>query len=135
MKETVQIKITDFYEDKDMEVTVKRPSILGLARSGKIPNPLMETVMQMFEFRAGGKEASLKEIGETLHIVAENCLVEPAYDEVKEQLTDEQLMELYHFAKGGVQELAFFRKVRRVFQDDSAGKANGTSRKRAARSK
>lgn len=133
MEDTIQIQLTDFYEDRPMEVTVRRPSILSLARAGKIPNPLMNTVMRMFEFRVGGEEPSLKEMADTLHIVAESCLVEPAYEEVKDRLTDEQLMEIYHFAKGGVSELDFFRKVRRVFQDNAAGKANKPARKRSAK--
>ncbi len=126
-KSTRKIKISGFFDSTPMEVTVRRPSILSLARAGKIPNPLMNAVMRLFEFHTTGPEPSLAEIADTMHLVAECCLVSPSYDSVCERLTDDQLVELYHFAKGGVEELEFFRRYRRIYADDSAEQTDGAS--------
>ena len=110
-------KISSFDGTGDMAVTLKRPSILTLAKLNKIPNPLLGAAAKLFDFSSGGDNATLKEIGEILHVVAEAALISPAYKEIKDSLTDEQLMEIYHYAKEGASALECFRSIRKLYSD------------------
>ena len=113
-----------------MNVILRRPSILSLAMAGKIPNPLLAAATKLFEFVPGRESISLKEIGEILHIVAEASLVSPSYDEVKDELTDQQLMEIYHYAKEGADGLEYFRFVREFHKDGGSGESEQSDNKR-----
>ena len=123
MKNQMTLTLSGFDGRGEMQVVAQRPSILTLARLGKIPNPLLGAAAKLFSFGGKAAEPSLKEVADTLHIVAEAALIEPAYDAVKEQLTDDQLMELYQFAKGGVDALNCFRKLGGFFAGGTGGKA------------
>ena len=116
------INISSFDGRGTMSVIVKRPSILTLATLGKIPNPLLSAAAKLFEFAPKSETPSIKEIGEILHIVAEASLVTPTYEELKDQLTDNQLMEIYHYAKGGADGLEYFRVLRELHKDSIGGK-------------
>lgn len=106
---TFETTISSFDGRGDMAVTLKRPSVLTLAKLGKIPNPLLGAATKLFDFAPGGESATLKEIGEILHILAEAALVSPKYEEIAENLTDSQLMEIYHYVKEGADGLEYFR--------------------------
>lgn len=116
-------KISSFDGRGDMDVVLKRPSVLSLAMAGKIPNPLLSAAARLFDFAPRGESANLKEIGEVLHIIASASLVEPAYDEIKDCLTDTQLTEIYHYAKEGADGLDYFRKFREFHKGGSDGKS------------
>lgn len=117
-----KLTLSGFNGRGEWTVLARRPSILTLARLGKIPNPLLGAAAKLFSFGGKGSEPSLKEVADTLHIVAEAALVEPAYETVKEQLTDDQLMELYQYAKGGVDALNCFRRLGGFFAGGTGGK-------------
>ena len=104
-----------------MSIILKRPSILTLAMLGKIPNPLLSAAAKLFEFAPKDTPASIKEIGEILHIVAEAALINPSYTEVKDQLTDRQLMEIYHYAKEGADGLEYFRVISELHKSSIGG--------------
>ena len=118
--------ITSFDGRGQMSVILKRPSILSLAKLGKIPNPLLASASKLFDFAPKSEEISLKEIGEILHIVAEATLILPTYHEVKDNLTDEQLMEIYRYAKEGADGLEYFRMFRE-FRKGGNGSDDGQS--------
>lgn len=113
--------ISSFDGKGTMEVTLKRPSILSLAKLGKIPNSLLGAATRLFEFAPKSEKVSLKEIGEVLHVVAEASLIEPEYEKVKDDLTDEQLLEIYHYAKEGADGLEYFRCFREFSASGSGG--------------
>ncbi len=123
MVNEMEIALTGFDGRGEWKVTVRRPSILTLARLGKIPNPLLGAAAKLFSFGGKAEDPSLKEVADMLHIVAEASLVQPAYEQVKEKLTDEQLMELYQFAKGGVDALHCFRRLGGLSAGGTGGKA------------
>ncbi|MBQ6998309.1 MAG: hypothetical protein IJN62_00780 [Clostridia bacterium] len=104
-----------------MSVILKRPSILSLAMAGKIPNPLLGAATKLFDFAPKSEATSIKEIGQVLHIIAEASLLSPKYNEVKDDLTDEQLMEIYHYAKEGADGLEYFRVFRGVHKGSNNG--------------
>ena len=124
--------ISSFDGKGSMAVTLKRPGILTLAKLGKIPNPLLGAATKLFEFAPQGEAVSIKEIGEILHIIAEASLVEPKYSEICDDLTDEQLMEIYHYVKEGADGLEYFRCLGKLSSCSDSGKNEQTGGKRNA---
>lgn len=122
--------ISSFDGKGHLSVILKRPSILSLAMAGKIPNPLLGAATKLFDFAPKSEPASIKEIGQVLHIIAEGSLLSPKYEEIKDDLTDEQLMEIYHYAKEGADGLEYFRAFRGVHKssDDGKNKQSGGER-------
>lgn len=114
-------KISSFDGKGDIDVTLRRPSVLTLAMNGKIPNPLLAAASRLFDFAPKGESVSLKEIGELLHIVARAALVAPPYEQIKDDLTDAQLTEIYHYAKEGADGLEYFRRFRELHTGDGGG--------------
>lgn len=93
---------------------LKRPSLLGLVASGKVPNPLLNAAYILFNGPQTGKDViSLNEKHELLTIIAKESLVEPTYDQLQEiglELTDTQLTEIWNYSQVGVNALVSFRK-------------------------
>lgn len=104
-------------ENETFNVRVKRPSILGLMESGKIPNNLKAKVEELFsgtkEFDTDESENLLGDMYKLAEIFARETLVEPTYQDLEDlgiTLTDEQLMVLMNFAQQGMAALGDFRK-------------------------
>lgn len=93
---------------------LKRPSLLGLVASGKVPNPLLNAAYILFNGPQTGKDViSLNEKHELLTIIAKESLVEPTYDQLQEiglELTDTQLTQIWNYSQVGVNALVSFRK-------------------------
>ena len=93
---------------------LKRPSLLSLVGSGKIPNPLLSAAYILFNGPQNTKDViSLSERHELLTIIAKESLVEPTYDQLQEiglELTDTQLTEIWNYSQVGVNALVSFRK-------------------------
>ncbi len=100
------------WDEKPVEVILRRPSLLGLATKGAIPNPLMTAAKNLF-FKGLAADCDLKTAGEVMQIVAKEALVSPTWDELQEagiELTDRQLIEIFGYAQNGAQALSSFRK-------------------------
>lgn len=94
---------------------LRRPSLLALAKSGKIPNQLLACANELFS-KGSAEKAKLNELYEVLKIVAEASLVEPTLDEIFEanlELTDVQLMSIFNYSQIGIKGLARFREISR----------------------
>ena len=99
------------WDEEPIEVILRRPSLLGLATKGAIPNPLMTTAKNLF-FKGLAADCDLKTAGEVMQIVAKEALVSPTWDELQEagiELTDRQLIEIFGYAQNGAQALSSFR--------------------------
>lgn len=113
------VKLPDFGEGQEFYARLKRPSLLSLVISGKIPNTLLASASELF---SGGAEKVLskkenqevlKELYNLMDIICDATFVEPAYKELKEagvQLTDEQLLAVFGYTQIGVKQLESFRK-------------------------
>lgn len=101
---------------------LKRPSLLGLVASGKIPNPLLNSAHILFYGPQTSKDViSMKDQRELLEIIAKAAMVEPTYEQLNEiglELTDAQLNEIYNFTQAGVQALELFRKKQSNNEDN-----------------
>ncbi len=118
---TFETTISSFDGRGDMAVILKRPSLLTLAKLGKIPNPLLGAATRLFDFAPKGDGVNIKEIGEILHILAEATLVKPAYSDIADSLTDRQLMEIYHYVREGADGLEYFRRLGGVSSRSDGG--------------
>lgn len=133
-----ELKITSIEELKKMKVTdivefppfldgtpfvceMKKPNMLKLITSGKIPNQLLTASMTVFNGKANelgvkadnGDFKSFKELVGLMEILADACLVNPSYKDLKDNdidLTEEQLMLMISYAQGGIKALESFRQ-------------------------
>ena len=89
--------------------------MLVLIKSGKIPNSLIKTASQLFAEGMPDTEAddkAMTNLFDILDRVAEACLVEPTYQQIKEagmELSDDQYMFIFNYTQRGVKALESFR--------------------------
>ncbi|MCL2874253.1 MAG: esterase [Defluviitaleaceae bacterium] len=108
------IELSPFDAEARFFAKLRRPSLLQLAVSGGIPNPLLGAAEQLFTGGIKGK-MEFKEMAELLILVAKEALIEPSYSELSESginLTDLQLIEIFNYTQSGVKALSEFRKIK-----------------------
>lgn len=114
-KQGTVVRLPDFAEGQPFIARVRRPSMLVLAKSGKIPNSLLKTASELFSGGTRNKqtdENTLKEIYEVCHIVCESTLIEPSLKDIEDigvELSDDQLMAIFNYSQIGVRALNSFR--------------------------
>lgn len=119
IKTTEIIELAAFDDGTPLNVEVKKPNMMQLITSGKIPNTLLSVAMDMFNGKTGERmvkasdsATDLKELVGMMNIIAEASLVRPTYKEIKSlgiDLTDNQLMGLLMYSQGGIKSLENFR--------------------------
>ena len=109
------VRLPDFAEGQPFYAKLKRPSILGMAKQGKIPNSLLVKTNELF-VQSGSldteENSMMQEIYDVIDLIAEETFVEPTYDEIKStgiELTDEQMMFIFNYSQQGVKALESFR--------------------------
>lgn len=111
------VELPPFAENQPFVARLRRPSLLAMAKSGKIPNSLLTTASDLFE----GKNAKMEKVDEQtlvqLHDVVEllcqASFVEPTYAQILEagiELTDEQMIAVFNYTQRGARALTPFRK-------------------------
>lgn len=107
------VKLPSFAENEPFVAKVRRPSLLALTKSGKIPNSLLSTASELFNGSLDNdNENVLSDIYDICYIMADAALVEPTLKEIEEaglELTDEQLMAIFNYTQTGVKALENFR--------------------------
>lgn len=106
------VKLPDFADGQPFIARLRRPSMLVLAKKGKIPNTLMSQASKLF---AGGSDAMntsdpelLPNLSDLLEVICEASLLEPTLAEIEEiglDLTDEQMMEIFNYSQTGTKAL------------------------------
>lgn len=109
------VRLPDFAEGQPFIAKLKRPSILGMAKQGKIPNSLLVKTNELF-VQSGSldteENSMMQEIYDVIDLIANETFVEPTYDEIKStgiELTDEQMMFIFNYSQQGVKALESFR--------------------------
>ena len=109
------VRLPDFAEGQPFIAKLKRPSILGMAKQGKIPNSLLVKTNELF-VQSGSldteENSMMQEICDVIDLIANETFVEPTYDEIKStgiELTDEQMMFIFNYSQQGVKALESFR--------------------------
>ena len=93
---------------------LKRPSLLVMSKTGKIPNSLINQATQLFQQGAGalGKDNTIGDMYDIMEAICEAALVKPSYKELRDagiSLTDEQMMAIFSYTQQGVKALESFR--------------------------
>lgn len=109
------VRFPDFAEGQPFVARVRRPSLLALAKAGKIPNSLLSMAGDLFSGKEllEKKPAAIKDLFSVLEVVCTECLVAPNYTEIKDagmDLTDEQMMFIFNYTQQGVKALEPFRQ-------------------------
>lgn len=109
------VRLPDFAEGQPFVARLKRPSILGMAKQGKIPNSLLVKTNELF-VQSGSldteENSMMQEIYDVIDLIADETFVEPTYKEIKStgiELTDEQMMFIFNYSQQGVKALESFR--------------------------
>lgn len=113
------VRFPDFAEGQPFVARVRRPSMLVLAKQGKIPNALLAAAGELFtKGNVGGANGApdpeaLNQMYDICHVVCQAALVEPTLDEIEAcgiNLSDDQLMAIFNYTQTGVRALESFRK-------------------------
>lgn len=109
------VRLPDFAKGQPFIARLKRPSILGMAKQGKIPNSLLVKTNELF-VQSGSldteESSMMQEIYDVIDLIADETFVEPTYKEIKStgiELTDEQMMFIFNYSQRGVKALESFR--------------------------
>ena len=107
------VELPSFGEGQPFFARLRRPSMLALAKSGKIPNSLLATANRMFDSSLDTKnENMLKDFYMVMETILEASFVEPTYQEIKDagvQLSDDQMIFVFNYTQQGVRALDQFR--------------------------
>ena len=108
------VQLPSFADGQSLIVRMKRPSLMILAKSGKIPNKLLKTATEMFNGEKSTDEEDFDALSKTLdllEIICEASLVEPKYKDFKSagiDLSDEQLIAIFNYTQRGIEALNSF---------------------------
>ena len=113
------VELPPFLEGKPFVARLRKPSLLGLAAKGIIPNPLLAVAEGLFNGRIlekgpSGEDSRFKETAEMFQVIAENSLLEPTVAELAArniELTDMQYLAIFNYTQLGVTALSGFRSV------------------------
>ena len=113
----VVVRLPDFAEGQPFVARVRRPSMLVLAKSGKIPNTLLNAAGELFAKGGSGldsdNEKMLSDMYDIMHIICEASLIQPTLAEIEGAglvLSDDQMMAIFNYSQAGVKALESFRK-------------------------
>ncbi len=115
------VELPSFVGDDTICVRLRRPSLIQMVKSGKIPNTLLEDANTLFTSGAAGvarkgdsskDPEALAKMCELLDIICEASFVEPTYKDIKSagvELTDSQRLAVFAYMQNGVESLKSFR--------------------------
>lgn len=111
------VRFPDFAEGQPFVARVRRPSMLVLAKQGKIPNQLLHTAGELFAKGGAGMDTDdknmLSNFYDTCEIICEAALMQPTLADIKNAgmtLSDDQLMAIFNYTQTGIKALQTFRK-------------------------
>lgn len=110
------VNLPPFGDNQPFVAMIRRPSLLALAKTGKIPNSLLNQATALFASGTNSLnkgDVSLDEIYDIMEVVVEAALVSPTMDEIKSaglELSDDQLMAIFSYTQTGISALEPFRQ-------------------------
>lgn len=108
------VELPPFAEGQPFVVRMKRPSMMVLVKTGKVPNRLITMANQLFLGNKKMDEKNVKllpEMFEVFDAIVDASLIEPKYSDIKNagiELTDDQLMAIFNYTQSGVKALERF---------------------------
>lgn len=107
------VELPGFFSEEPFVARLRRPSLLALTKSGKIPNALLSAANELFTGKQDKSDpVDLSEIMGVLEVICESALLEPTYKDVVDAgltLTDEQYTAIFNFSQRGIKALEPFR--------------------------
>lgn len=122
-----ETELPPFSDGTPFIAKLKTVSIIDMARNGRIPNPLMKTILKVlgaddentdvekFEENTNNEiianEEDTKQTFDFILTVVKSSLVSPTYKEIEEcgvTLSDEQIFSIFSHALGGIELLSKF---------------------------
>lgn len=111
------VRFPDFGDGQPFVARVRRPSMLVLAKQGKIPNGLLTAAGELFSKGGAGMDADnqnmLGDMYGIMDVIATAALVEPSMEQIKScglELSDDQMMAIFNYTQSGIKALDSFRK-------------------------
>ena len=111
------VRFPDFGDGQPCVARVRRPSMLVLAKQGKIPNSLLTAAGELFSKGGSGldtdNENMLGEMFDIMSIICESALIQPTMAEIRSvglELSDDQMMAIFNYSQAGIRALESFRK-------------------------
>lgn len=111
------VRFPDFGDGQPFVARVRRPSMLVLAKQGKIPNTLLTAAGELFSKGGGGldpdNENMLGDMYNIMDIIATAALIQPSMAEIKNvglELSDDQMMAIFNYTQTGIKALESFRQ-------------------------
>jgi hypothetical protein len=106
------VELPPFSDGMNFIARIKRPSMLKLVKSGKIPNELMSTASELFKHGDNAlldpDNGALDKVFEVLENICEASFIEPSMIQLREsgiELTDEQMMFILNYSQQGIKSL------------------------------
>lgn len=110
------VELPPFAEGQPFVARLRRPSILALAKAGKIPNQLLSKAGKLFNAGAAGldtdDENMLTDVYDIAMTIVKAALVSPTVEEIADaglELSDNQIMAIFSYTQTGVEALKSFR--------------------------
>ncbi len=110
------VELPPFAQGQPFVARIRRPSMLALTKTGKIPNELLTTANSLFidgKIDSKADPKAMQRVFDIFDILCEACFIEPSYSQIREaglELTDEQYMFIFNYSQSGVKALKPFRK-------------------------
>ena len=123
------VELPPFGPNQPFIARLRRPSMLALARAGKIPNTLLNSANKLFfgDDNKGKRDPdSLQKTLEVIDVLCEAAFVEPTYQQLKDcgiELSDDQYMFVFNFTQNGVNALHSFRGEQGGITDNTDGES------------
>ncbi len=108
------VQLPPFAEGQPFVARLRRPSMMALAKSGKIPNALLSTANSLF-IKGGvdaANESIMQDVLSVVDVLCAAAFVEPTYKQIQDTgvgLTDEQYMFIFNYTQQGIKALQPFR--------------------------
>lgn len=110
------VELPGWKSDEPVYFKLSRPSLLALAKAGKIPNSLLARASELFYKGTRSLNVSdtemLAESYDIMHVLAASAMKEPTMDELEErgvELTDAQYIAIFQYTQNGINALSQFR--------------------------
>lgn len=129
------VELSGWTEDKPFVARLRRASLTGMIRAGKIPNPLIGAAQKLYEGARSTAKPSFEETIKVQRMVVANALAEPkeaVLEEAGLELTEQQVAQIYAYAIQGPKALEQFRALTEGRHADSHGDAEQDEAERAA---
>lgn len=120
------VELPGWTDDKPFVARLRRASLTGMIRAGRIPNPLIAAAQRLYEGGRSASKATFEETAKVMRMVVAEALVEPkeaVLEEAGLELTEQQVDAIYMYAIRGPKALEAFRYQQEHRDADSSGNA------------